>query len=124
MRPASVEANTGNDINPAVFTNPLNETVRLNFGDKVSIERSFINEIGAGNPQTIEFKGVSKGTNIVPPHTDISYDNKYYKKSKVHSPEYRLGYYRSIKTTLKTTETLELRDNLAPLIFGYYITSN
>ena len=123
-RLASVEARTGNDSNPAVFTNPLNETVRLNVGDKVSIERSFINEIGAGNPQTIEFKGVSKGTNIVPPHTDISYDNKYYKKSKIHTPEYRLGYYRSIKTTLKTTETLELRDNLAPLIFGYYITSN
>ena len=123
-RLASVEARTGNDTNPAVFTNPLNETVRLNVGDKVSIERSFINEIGAGNPQTIEFKGVSKGTNIVPPHTDISYDNKYYKKSIAYTPEYRLGYYRSIKTTLKTTETLELRDNLAPLIFGYYITSN
>ena len=123
-RLASVEARTGNDSNPAVFTNPLNETVRLNVGDKVSIERSFINEIGAGNPQTIEFKGVSKGTNIVPPHTDISYDNKYYKKLTVYSPEYRLGYYRSIKTTLKTDETLELRDNLAPLIFGYYITSN
>tara|TARA_R110001599_G_scaffold19306_1_gene74028 strand:+ start:423 stop:746 length:324 start_codon:yes stop_codon:yes gene_type:complete len=69
-RLASVEARTGNNSNPAVFTNPLNETVKLDVGDKVSLERAFINEVGAGNPQTIEFKGVSTGTNIVA-HTRI-----------------------------------------------------
>ena len=61
-RLASIESRTGNDSNPAVFTNPLNETVRLDVGDKVSLERAFINEVGAGNPQTIEFKGVSIGS--------------------------------------------------------------
>ena len=35
-----------------------------------------------------------------------------------------MGYYQTITTTIKSDETVELRDNLAPLIFGYYITSN
>lgn len=131
-RLASVESRTGNDSNPAVFTNPLNETIRLDVGDKISVERAFVSEIGAGNPQTIEYKGLATGNNPVATHTDIVYGDYFYNKSTTHDPNYRLGYYRSITTTLKvkhnpplpTDEFVDLRDNLAPLIFGYYITSN
>ena len=55
-RSASVEARSGNDTNPAIFTNTLEQTVPLDVGDKISLERAFISEIGAGNSQTIEFK--------------------------------------------------------------------
>ena len=123
-RLASVESRTGNDSNPAVFTNPLNETVRLNVGDKVSVERAFINEVGAGNPQTIEFKGTSKGSNPVAPYTQIEYGDYYYNKSTTYDAKYRLGYYRSITTTEVEGDTVDLRDNLAPLVIGYYMTSN
>jgi len=123
-RLASVESRTGNDSNPAVFTNPLNETVRLDVGDKVSLERAFINEVGAGNPQTIEFKGVSSGSNSVATYTNIQYGDYYYKKSTTYDEKYRLGYYRSITTTEVDNDTVDLRDNLAPLVIGYYITSN
>ncbi len=135
-RLASVESKTGNDSNPAVFTNSLNETVKLDVGDKVSLERAFINEVGAGNPQTIEFKGQSRGSNAVATYTNIQYGDYYYKKSTTYDEKYRLGYYRSITTNevvrqslpnqppLPTDETVDLRDNLAPLVFGYFITSN
>ena len=135
-RLASVESRTGNDSNPAVFTNPLNETIRLDIGDKVSLERAFINEVGAGNPQTIEFKGNSRGRNAVATYTDIQYGDYYYKKSNTYDPKYRLGYYRSITTNevvrqslpntppLDTDDTVDLRDNLAPLVIGYFITNN
>ena len=123
-RLASVESRSGNDSNPAIFTNTLQETIKLNVGDKISLERAFINEVGAGNPQTIEFKGVSKGTNTVAPYTDIGYGDYYYKKTNIYDPRYRLGYYRSITTNMVENETVDLRDNLAPLVFGYYITSN
>ena len=123
-RLASIESRTGNDSNPAVFTNPLNETVRLDVGDKVSLERAFINEVGAGNPQTIEFKGVSRGSNSVATYTDIQYGDYYYKKATTYDEKYRLGYYRSITTTEVDDDTVDLRDNLAPLVFGYFITSN
>ncbi len=64
-RSSSVEGRAGNNTNPAVFTNPLQQTLKLNVGDKVSVEKAFISEVGAGNPSTIEFKGNVKGTNIV-----------------------------------------------------------
>ncbi len=123
-RLASVEARSGNDSNPAVFTNPLNETVRLNVGDKISVEKAFISEVGAGNSQTIEFKGVSTGTNKVGEYTKIEYLSKYYKKTNSYNPKYRVGYYRRVRSTVVADDTVELKDNLAPLILGYYITSN
>lgn len=123
-RLASVESRSGNDKNPAVFTNPLNETIRLDVGDKVSLERAFINEVGAGNPQTIEFKGQSRGSNPVATYTNIQPDDYYYKKSSTYDPKYRLGYYRSITTTEVENDKVDLRDNLAPLVIGYFITSN
>ena len=123
-RSASVEARSGNNSNPAVFTNPLQQTVRLNVGDKVSLEHSFINEVGAGNSQTIEFKGKAHGTNEIATYTDIQYKDHYYTKATTYNPNYRLGYYRTIETTEISGETAELKDNEAPLIIGYYLTSN
>lgn len=123
-RSASVEARSGNNSNPAVFTNPLQQSLRLNVGDKVSLEHSFINEVGAGNSQTIEFKGKAHGTNKIATYTNIEYKDHYYTKSTTYDPNYRLGYYRTIETTEISGETAELKDNEAPLIIGYYITSS
>lgn len=123
-RLASVESRTGNDSNPAVFTNPLQQSLKLDVGDKISIERAFINEVGAGNPSTIEFKGQVNGTNSVSAYTNIVPGSFYYTKSNTYNPKYRLGYYQNITTTEITDETTELRDNLAPLVIGYFITSN
>ncbi len=123
-RLASVESRTNNNENPAVFTNTLQQTLRLDVGDKISVERAFINEVGAGNPQTIEFKGVSRGNNKVATYTNIQPDDYYYKKTNTYDAKYRLGYYRSITTSEVDNDTVDLRDNLAPLVIGYYITSN
>ncbi len=123
-RLASIEARSNNDSNPAVFTNPLNETVRLNVGDKISIERAFISEVGAGNPSTIEFKGQTTGRNKVSTYTNIVPGSYYYKRSSAYTPKYRLGFYQNITTTEITDQDVDLRDNLAPLVIGYYITTN
>ena len=56
-RQASVQAKGKNNENPAIFTNTLNQTIDLEVGDTVNVERAFINELGAGNQSTIEFKG-------------------------------------------------------------------
>ena len=123
-RLASIESRTGNNTNTAVFTNPLNETIRLNVGDKISLERAFVNEVGAGNPQTIEYKGVSTGNNPVATYTKTTPHDFYNTKSTTYNPLYRLGYHRSYFTEEVSGETVDLRDNLAPLVYGYYITSN
>ena len=123
-RSASVEARSSNDSNPAVFTNTLQQTVKLDVGDKVSVERAFVSEIGAGNPSTIEFSGKSKGQHVIPNYVEVIKGDKYYDKSTTFNPNYRLGHHRSVTATIKDQETIDLRDNLAPLIFGYYITAN
>ena len=123
-RLASTESRSGNDSNPAIFTNPLNQSIRLNVGDKVSLERAFVNEVGAGNPQTIEYKGVSRGNNSVATYTKTTPYDFYNTKSTTYNPLYRLGYHRSYFTEEVSGETVDLRDNLAPLVYGYYITSN
>tara|TARA_R110002167_G_scaffold122776_1_gene301394 strand:+ start:1449 stop:4622 length:3174 start_codon:yes stop_codon:yes gene_type:complete len=127
-RAASVEARSRNDSNPAVWSNTLQQTVRLNVGDTISVERAFVSEVGAGNSNTIEFKGVSTGINKLPPYTDIQYvsENRVPSRSLgagVVDPLYRLGYYRGIKTVVETDKTTPLRDNEAPVIIGYYFTA-
>ena len=123
-RTASVEARTKNNSNTAVFTNPLQQTLKLNVGDSVSVERSFISEVGAGNPQTIEFTGKSQGIHTVAPYTQILKEHYYYDKETTYKENYRLGNYRQITTNLIKDETVDLKDNEVPLIVGYYITSN
>src|SRR6056300_1686197 len=71
-RITSIEANSGNNSNPAYFTNQLDETLILNVGDQVSIERSFISEVGAGNSQVIEFKGATLKEGQRIPYTKIT----------------------------------------------------
>ncbi len=123
-RSASVEARSKNNSNPAVFTNPLQQTIRLDVGDKVEVDRAFISEVGAGNPATIEFRGNVKGKNKVGTYTDIQKSDFFYKKSTSFDPNYRLGNYRTILTQKKENEEVDLKDNLAPMIIGYYITSS
>ena len=123
-RLASIESRSKNDTNPAIFTNPLNESIKLNVGDKISLERAFISEVGAGKASTIEFKGDVNGTNPVGTYTKIVPDDYYYKRENAYDPKYRLGYYNKITTEEVSDQEVELRDNLAPLVIGYYITSN
>lgn len=52
----SVEADAGNNTNPAQFTNKQGKGLKLNRGDKVSLHSAMINEIG-NTDGTIEFKG-------------------------------------------------------------------
>lgn len=123
-RSSSVEGRAGNNTNPAVFTNPLQQSVKLNVGDKVSVEKAFISEVGAGSPSTIEFKGNVKGNNIVGDYSIINKSQYYYQKTNSLDRNYRLGYYRRIDVGEIKGEEVDLKDNFAPIIIGYYITSN
>ena len=125
-RSASVQAKSlpVNNTNPALFTNTLQQTVNLDVGDKISIERAFISEVGAGNSSTIEFKGSVRGTNKVGTYTNTIKGHKNFEMKTTYDENYRLGKYLSMTTTEVTDDEVELRDNLAPLTFGYYITSN
>jgi hypothetical protein len=57
-RQHSVQAQSGNDTNPALFTNELGQGITLNVGDRVAVQGAYISEIGAG-ADTIELSGRS-----------------------------------------------------------------
>lgn len=60
-RQHSIQARSGNEENPALFTNELGRGITLNVGDKVSVQSVYVSEIGADS-DTVEFKGDKDGT--------------------------------------------------------------
>ncbi len=132
-RAESVEAQSNNDENLASFTNTLGQGVKVDVGDQVEIQSTYISEIGAG-ADTIEFKGeVLKdylGRPITKTFTHIQKKEEYpvlnQKTWYIDSPEQinphnRKGveYYEE-EWVEKTTDPIKLRDNEANILVNYY----
>ena len=122
MRATSTEKTSGNNNEVAQFTNKLNQSVILNVGDQISIERAFINGLGAGNQNTIQFSGrkqqaernrTQKYTEIIP--------NNFQDNTRI-SP-YRMGYYLGYEVQEKKNEISTIKDNESSITVGYYINS-
>jgi len=119
-RITSVEVKSGNNSNPAYFTNQLDETLILDVGDQISVERSFISEVGAGNSQVIEFKGATLKENQKIPYTKIT------PSAYVNDPfdeNYRMGFYQVYQAS-EEEHTYDLKDNEAYIRYGYYINAD
>jgi hypothetical protein len=119
-RITSIEAKSGNDSNAALFTNNLDQTLILDVGDQISIERSFISEVGAANSQVIEFKGATLKEN-----QKISY-TKITPSLPITDPfdaNYRMGYNQVYKATEEEL-VYDVKDNEAYLKYGYYINAD
>ena len=85
----------GQDDTSSLFTNKLGDSITLNAGDKVSVERTFINGVGSGNAETIQFKGgfIHQKVNKTIKYTAMGYLNK--NDNPAINP-YRLGLYNEI----------------------------
>ena len=59
-RRSSEEFKSGNKSNPALFTNKVNDGMRVNRGDVISVHSAYISELGAEGSE-IEIKGVDLG---------------------------------------------------------------
>ena len=124
-RKSGVEARSGNNTQNAIWTNQLGQAIRLDVGDKVEMESVFINEVGSANPSTIEFSGKQKiNINNIPTYTNTQKLEPFDVKSTSYDARYRLGKYRHLSTSLVEDQSIPLQDNVAPLIYGYYITAN
>jgi hypothetical protein len=119
-RITSIEANSGNNSNPAYFTNQLDETLILNVGDQISIERSFISEVGAGNSQVIEFKGATLKEGQRIPYTKITPSEL---RNDPFDANYRMGYYQVYRAS-EEEHTYDVKDNEAYIRYGYYINAD
>ncbi len=124
-RKSGVEARSGNNTENAIWTNTLQQSVKLDVGDKVEMESVFINEVGSANPSTIEFSGKqTRKINQIPTYTNTQKLEPFDVKSTSYDARYRLGKYRHLSTSEVSGQEIPLQDNVSPLIYGYYITAN
>ena len=121
-RASSEEVKSGNFSNEAVFTNKLSQALKLEVGDNVSVERSFVNGLGAGNQDTIQFSGrrVTPYKNRKIKYTTLTGGNR--QSNSLFLP-YHMGEFLSYKVEEKETDNLEIRDNECKIGIGYYINS-
>ena len=112
----------GQDETTSLFTNKLGESLTLNVGDKVSVERTFINGLGSGNSQTIQFKGgfIHQKVNKVIKYTAMGYLNE---NNNPAVEPYRLGLYNEITSIEFEEEITDLRDNEVNFVMGYYLNA-
>ena len=108
-RITSIEAKSGNDSNAALFTNQLDQTLILDVGDQISIERSFISEVGAGNSEVIEFKGATLKEGKRIPYTKVTPSLPI---TDPFDANYRMGYNQVYKATEEEL-VYDVKDNEA-----------
>lgn len=112
----SEEAKSGNDSNPALFTNKLGSGVKINVGDTIEVTSAFISEQGAGDEDTIEFKGKLLDGNKQLSYITASLTEPY---NRYISQE---GYtYISWNAS---TPTINLFDNKASIVINYFKNAN
>lgn len=132
-RAESVEAQSKNDENFASFTNTLGQGVKLDVGDQVEIQSTYISEIGAG-ADTIEFKGEVLKDYLGQPITKtFTYIDKEYKYPVLNQKTWYINEPESIRPhnrkavdfyeeewVEKTTDPIKLKDNEANISVNYY----
>jgi hypothetical protein len=115
-RLSSEEGKNRNDENPALFTNKLGTGVMLNEGDTIQVSSAFISEQGAGDENTIEFKGANLNAT-----KEISYITPTFTEP-VNLSVSKEGYAKIIFNA--STPPITLKDNEASIVINYYKSAN
>lgn len=117
-RQHSVQAKSGNDSNPALFTNELGEGIELNVGDRVAVQGAYISEIGAG-ADTIELNGRPMNS-----EKTITYTKEEpLHKVEIDQPGIRLITDFQEYTSEEDTHTFIPKDNETTITCEFYKTS-
>jgi len=103
------------DDNPSTWTNQQNNTIQLIPNDKVSVYSSYVNDVGSGQDNPIEFRGkrLNKQKTI-----------KYNVETAIKT-EYQQSTKRSYITYSDNdviNDTIELKDNKASTVINFYKT--
>ena len=118
-RQHSVQAISGNNTNPALFTNDLGDGIELNVGDTVAVQGAYISEIGAGQ-NTIELKGQSLNS-----QKTITYieETEAFPTALTQTGIPLINGFQSLKSVVKT-ETFIPKDNETSITTEYYLSAN
>ena len=117
-RAHSVQSKSGNNSNPALFTNDLGNGIQLDVGDRVAVQGAYISEIGAGQ-DTIELKGQALNSNKSITYT---YEEEIYPTSLSDTGIPLITGYQTLKSSEKT-DTFIPSDNETSIITQHYLTA-
>ena len=125
-RQHSVQSLSGNNNNPALFTNELGEGVKLDVGDEVSVQGAFISEVGAG-ADTIELKGVPLLSSSGVPQSkkvQYTYEEGFYPTREWDERYSNIlgGFQMSYSQTIE--KEIFMKDNECTLSTQFYTTNN
>ena len=118
-RQHSTQALSGNNENPALYTNVLGKGVQLRVGDKVSVQGTYISEIGAGS-DTIELKG--QGWNKTRTVKYIEEKNEY-PANLFDGDDPLIGKFQNLRSQV-SDYTYYPKDNETILQSQYYLNTN
>jgi len=114
-----------NQEDTSLWTNQVNDGIKLDVGDQVSVHSAMISNLGAEDA-TIEFKGKE-----IVPIGQQSYTESVLTEPELHGIDDREEIQRdNLETTLQvytnttTTNTLPIPDNKATLTLNYYKNAN
>ena len=110
----SEDAGVNNNENFALWKNNLQDIVHLEAGDKVSVYGAQISELGAGQPTSIEVKGVSLG---------FTKTFDYIAEEPLLPDETLPTKYQTIKFNASSS-VVDIRDDEMNFNINYYINAN
>ena len=110
----SEEALSKNNDNYSLWTNNLTDVITLDAGDRISVHSSMISERGAGQPDSIEIKGVNLGFQKDFTFTEITNTN---------ASSFLPTGYETISSNA-SVKTISIRDDTLNFALTYYQTAN
>ena len=110
----SEESKSNNNENLALWKNNLQDILHLDAGDKVSVHSAMISQRGAGQPNSIEIKGIGLGFTKEFNFTTIDGTN---------ASEYLPTKYEVLEGNA-SSQTIEIRDDTLNFNVGYYFNMN
>ena len=118
-RQHSVQAKSGNDNNPALFTNELGEGITLEVGDRVAVQGAYISEIGAG-ADTIELNGRSMDTTKTIKYTEDDINEYGNYPVEIGQGGTNLITETQLLRSKESTETFIPKDNETKITCEFY----
>ena len=117
-RAHSIQSKSGNNANPALFTNDLGYGIELDVGDRVAVQGAYISEVGAGQ-DTIELKGQAFNSNKTITYTVE--DDKY--PTTLDDVGIPLITGKQKLSSSEATKTFIPSDNETSIITQHYLTA-
>ena len=127
-RLSSEQVKSGNNTNNAIFTNKVNDGLRLNTGDVVGVHSAYISELGAEGSD-IEIKGIDidrKNASQILSYNEVSNDKFEGSSANSASLSARADIYNGfpLSRRVDVDETIYYRDDEINMVMSPYKNTN